>query len=385
MDSNKEAFDLIIYILEQMTEDKEKYDQEAKFETVVKEAIIEAIWKNKTIEEKEAYCTCDARVMCQYAFRSSEPVHIVKNRALVHIGSFGLLNQTDIELNRTFSGCMKASKEEKFKCSVDKKSIAGGTWQRVISKNGEGEEKKFVCEDSYMICTKYGGIIYFCNNGQTDLKIQIKASFEQRLDLILDEELYEKNETYRLTAQYIFQVTEIDEERFGDTLVKIKEVYNRNKERYEKISKENGYIPPELIAAIHYEENAQDFLNETFDVYLHNGNELGKKSEDAPKPDLREKGEFDIAAVDALVGKGNYFINRARNLKLTPESKDLIAMAAFAAVYNGWTNKGRKPYVYSGTNVYEKGLYTSDYHYDAEAISQNCGVYLILLALLNQE
>lgn len=352
-------------------------DQEAEIETATQAEIIEAV--SAVTTEEEAYCTCEARVMCHFAFRSSKPVRIINHETSVYINNLEQLNQTDIELAEPFLGCMKAPKEKKFKCIVDKNSIEGGIWQDVNEGYKEGE-KGMVSTSSYMICTKYGGMIYIYDNGQEILKYQ-KEILKDRITF--DSFLYSKNTFYRKTADYISEIHKITDQ-FDDILITIQEVYDEEKKRYEKLAEESKYFPPELIAAIHFQENAKDYIEKTFHSYLHNGDELGKKSDKFPYPALFY--EFEDAALDALKGKEDYFIHFAKRLNLTSDSKDLTAMTAFAALYNGWDRKqdGKSPYVYNGTDLYEDGLYTSDFHYDAKATYENCGVYLILMRLLDQ-
>ncbi len=87
-----------------------------------------------------------------------------------------------------------------------------------------------------------------------------------------------------------------------------------------------------------------------------------------------------------LTGEENYFVNRANQLHLTPDSKDLTAMVTFSVLYNGWDKKrnGLVSYAYNGTNLITKGTYTSDHQYDPEAEDENLGTYLVLKELLDQ-
>ena len=169
-----------------------------------------------------------------------------------------------------------------------------------------------------------------------------------------------------------------------EELEEIKRIYLKNKDRYEKISEENGYIPPEVIAAIHYRENATDFLEERFSVYLHNGDLLGEPSSIVPFPPSFEETEFDKAALDALRGWDGisyYKEKRAQQLELTSDSRDLTAMVTFTSFYQGW-QYGVSNYIYSGTSIYQSGVYVADHVYDESAVDQNFGTYLVLKTLL---
>ena len=205
--------------------------------------------------------------------------------------------------------------------------------------------------------------------------------------ITFNEKLYEENKYYRTTADYIKQ---IENDKLSDKqieeLEEIRRIYLKNKDRYEKISEENGYIPPEVIAAIHYRENATDFLEERFSVYLHKGDSLGELSNNVPKPDLYMKNEFNEAALDALrgydeVNNNNYLENRAISLNLTSDSRDLTAMVTFTSFYQGW-QYGVSNYIYSGTSIYQSGVYVADHVYDEDKKDENLGTYLVLKTLL---
>lgn len=182
---------------------------------------------------------------------------------------------------------------------------------------------------------------------------------------------------YRYTEEKVGQITSTKAE-FAPTVKKFKEVFQRQKKRYKKIGDACG-APPELIAVLHYRENTSDYLKETFDVYLHNGQRLGKKTTIHPAGKLFD--DFDKAAEDALSTR-QWLLKKYH---LTAESKDMVAMMCFAESYNGLGYYNRKkisPYLYSGTNLYVSGKYTSDGHYDENAVDKQTGVYLLLHSVL---
>lgn len=85
-----------------------------------------------------------------------------KGNIVIHIGNIGRLNKLDVEMDGHFLGCEKADE-----CCVDKESIEGGMWMEFDDGNDEGEDKETLNRDSsYMVCTKYAGLIYFYNDGQ---------------------------------------------------------------------------------------------------------------------------------------------------------------------------------------------------------------------------
>ncbi len=204
--------------------------------------------------------------------------------------------------------------------------------------------------------------------------------------ITFDQELYETNKFYKTTADYIWQIQN-DEltEKQKEELQEIRNAYLKNIDRYKEISQKSGLIPPEVIAAIHYRENATDFLNGSFTVYLHNGDPLGEPSSNVPYPDFGEDA-FDEAALDALKGyddvsDSNYLENRAETLNLTTDSRDLTAMVTYTSFFQGWKNYPNN-YVYSGTSIYQSGVYVADHVYDENAVDQNYGTYLVLKILL---
>lgn len=154
-------------------------------QTYMVDEVIEALKKAADIV-KEAACTFNACVICSKATESSEPVHLKKGDNLVHLGTVSELNRTDIELEESFAEC--TASDDKICCITEayEEYIEGQTWQDVdlTSSQGEGKEKLNM-ERSYMVCTQYGGIIYFYSHGQ-ELK-----------PLINGERLYYLSEEYR--------------------------------------------------------------------------------------------------------------------------------------------------------------------------------------------
>lgn len=211
----------------------------------------------------------------------------------------------------------------------------------------------------------------------------VAAALEGGGEIIFDQDLYNNNKFYKMIADLISQIG-MSDGTWNDELIAIKDVYDRQKERYEALAKESG-IPPEAIASIHYRENREDYMNETFSIYLHNGDLLGTKSNQVPYPDSFAKDEFDKATIDALKGwdgQSHYKENRAKQLNLTSDSKDLTAMATYTVFYNGWNHGGLSSYTFNGTDIFSGGLYTSDHNYNTNAKDQNCGTYLIIEYLL---
>ena len=141
-------------------------------------------------------------------------------------------------------------------------------------------------------------------------------------------------------------------------------------------------MPKALIAAIHYRENTNDYIKGKFKIYLHNGQQLGKKTTITPIGKNFKRNQFVKAAIDAIHDKNKF----RKKYKLTKKSKDMAAMLAFAEKFNGtgYTDyhKGNNPYLYSGTNIYKKGKYDYDGHYNSNLVDRQVGVFALINKIL---
>lgn len=310
------------------------------------------------------------------------------------------LKATDIAFDQGELGeCRKYRLPQMNQCVPH---ILDGCWQACCKDEITGEES--VIMSSYLLCERRRdavGILTLVDDGQVPEEVEEEIVEETEDEITFNQDLYENNVFYRATAEIIKEIEETDE--WDEELREIREAYLRNKPVYEEISRElaNGVVdknsgeitivdcfPPEVIGAIHYRENAADYLAGGFEVYLHNGDELGKVSEKKPEPPFFGKGEFKEAAIDALRGwdEDDYYIeNRARSLGLTSDSKDFTAMLALTLLYNGWDREENpKPsYGFNKTNVHLEGTYTSDGTYEEDAVDANLGTYWALKAILD--
>ncbi|KZE73678.1 hypothetical protein AV654_03630 [Paenibacillus elgii] len=177
---------------------------------------------------------------------------------------------------------------------------------------------------------------------------------------------------YNHAKEMVSKINKIDQNKFGKELQKFAEIYKKNVDLYERISKKTG-VPPQLIAAIHYREASCDFS-----AYLHNGEKLGKVTKKVPKGKFFT--DFEEAAVDAILDKKDLI----KFYHLSATSNDLVAMMAYAEMYNGkgYLNNGHvSPYAYSGTNLYSKGKYVKDGVYDSNVVDRQPGIYILLKAI----
>lgn len=141
------------------------------------------------------------------------------------------------------------------------------------------------------------------------------------------------------------------------------------KARYKTVETQTG-VPWFVIAVIHERESSQ-----RFDRSLAQGDPWDRVSIHVPKG----RGPFkswEDAAVDALVNCGPY---AARN-------KDWSTGGALTLLeqYNGlgYANKGLpSPYIWSGTNQYQKGKYVADGVFDPNAVDKQLGCAGLLMAM----
>ena len=185
-----------------------------------------------------------------------------------------------------------------------------------------------------------------------------------------------KGKYYNNIEKLVSQITEINADgRFTYDIKNFKDIYERNIDIYEEISQETG-VPPALIAALHYRESGCNFT-----TYLHNGQPLGQKTTIVPKDVLYY--DFTEAAIDAINSS-----QESKGIHLTQNS-DIVMMMTFAELYNGtgYTkyHNMASPYVFSGTNVYEKGKYTGDGSFDSEVVDKQPGVYILVMSVLDEE
>lgn len=138
-----------------------------------------------------------------------------------------------------------------------------------------------------------------------------------------------------------------------------------SKERYQVVSKQTGYPWP-VIAVIHWRESSGNWK-----ASLAQGDPWNQVSTHVPAG----RGPFsswEEAAIDAL-----------HEIEWTDWS--IAGTLTFLERYNGlgYSNKGRpSPYVWSKTNQYVSGKYTSDGRYSANVIDSQPGCAALLIRLM---
>lgn len=126
--------------------------------------VIDAIMK---VMESDSVCTCEARVICTSATENSAPHHMKNGDGLIHMGNIEELNKTNIEICENFEGCTKSPDGKCYIAEKFEEWIGDKEWKEVDESSSQGEGKEKLNKDtSYMVCVEYGGIIYFCDDGQ---------------------------------------------------------------------------------------------------------------------------------------------------------------------------------------------------------------------------
>ncbi|PTY02588.1 hypothetical protein DB346_08550 [Verrucomicrobia bacterium LW23] len=145
----------------------------------------------------------------------------------------------------------------------------------------------------------------------------------------------------------------------------------RGKERYEAVSEVTG-VPWEVVGIIHALECYCDFTR-----HLHNGDALSARTVRVPAGRPKEgKAPFnwEYSAADAL----EYDMLAGETDWSVPQT--LRRLEGYNGL--GYRKRGvNSPYLWSGTNHYTRGKFTSDGVYDPKAVSKQIGAAVLLAAL----
>lgn len=148
----------------------------------------------------------------------------------------------------------------------------------------------------------------------------------------------------------------------------------KNRNRYEAVGKALG-IPWQFIGVIHGLEGNFDF-----GTHLHNGDSLQARTVNEPKgrpPAGVPPFSWEDSAVDALVFQG--FGSQA--------DWSVPRMLFRWETFNGFGYRPLgipSPYLWSFSNLYERGKFTSDNHFDPTVASRQCGAAVMLKAVALQ-
>jgi lysozyme family protein len=151
-------------------------------------------------------------------------------------------------------------------------------------------------------------------------------------------------------------------------------LYLRLEYRYQTVAKvRRDGVPAPVIFCLHYRES-----DNSFKAHLHNGDSLLARTHDVPRGRLplpkKPPFQWEESAEDAL-----YVCDH-----LQGPWADLSWSLNRIEGFNGFGYRKLgvpSPYLYSGTNLYRSGKYTSDGHYNQKATDQQLGVVAILLRM----
>jgi lysozyme family protein len=149
----------------------------------------------------------------------------------------------------------------------------------------------------------------------------------------------------------------------------------KNQSRYREVSLRVNRMPWAMIGVIHAMECCFNFTG-----HLHNGDPLTGRTKNVPSGQPK-KGtppfSWEDSAIDALAQEGFD----------TVTDWSIPHMLYLLEKYNGfgYRKMGRPtPYLWSFSNLYDKGKYVSDGRFDPQTISKQCGAAVIIKALLEK-
>lgn len=140
--------------------------------------------------------------------------------------------------------------------------------------------------------------------------------------------------------------------------------------RYAAVSAVAGLIPWQWIGVVHLMESAQSFRR-----HLHNGDPLTSRTVRVPAGRPAEGAPpfaWEASAADALRYHG---LDRGGRLWTLPE------MLFEFERWNGFGYRTRgvpSPYLWAGSQIYEKGKFVADGRFDPEAVSKQEGAAVVL-------
>lgn len=158
-----------------------------------------------------------------------------------------------------------------------------------------------------------------------------------------------------------------------DVAVKL---FERNEKRYQFIEgmKPNG-VPAPVLFCLHYRESDNNFR-----CHAHEGSPLTHRTRDEPKNRLPHPDPpftFEQSAFDA------YYVCEHPPLDRIDWS-NLQASLDKMESFNGFGYRSRgiaPPYLYSGTNLYQRGKFIADHRFSSTAVDGQLGCVAILLRM----
>ncbi|AFY34631.1 hypothetical protein [Calothrix sp. PCC 7507] len=155
-----------------------------------------------------------------------------------------------------------------------------------------------------------------------------------------------------------------------------------NRPRYEALQQKIN-VPWHFIAVIHNMESSLKFTR-----HLHNGDSLKKRTVNVPvgRPTADPINGWEVgytweeSAIDALVQKD---LDKVKDWSLSAQLWQIEKYNGFG--YRQYHPEVLTPYLWSGTNLYTSGKYTSDGKWNADAVSTQIGVVALLKILTKEE
>jgi lysozyme family protein len=150
----------------------------------------------------------------------------------------------------------------------------------------------------------------------------------------------------------------------------------KNQVRYRSVSRTVNNVPWAMIGVIQAME-----CGFNFSCHLHNGDPLTSRTKHVPagKPTTGQPPfAWENSAVDALKLEGFGDVT----------DWSIPHMLYLLEKYNGFGYRNMRmptPYLWSFSNLYEKGKYVADGRFDRDAVSRQCGAAVMLKALLGKE
>ena len=142
-----------------------------------------------------------------------------------------------------------------------------------------------------------------------------------------------------------------------------------NRKQYEDIELATS-VPWYFVAIVHNLECSGNFTK-----HLHNGDPLTAKTVQVPKgrPDGKPPFTWEDSAIDALLWEG---LDRC-------EDWSIAGILFQFESYNGFGYRlhhpeTKSPYLWSGSNIYVKGKYVADGHWDPNAVSKQIGAAVLM-------
>lgn len=169
-----------------------------------------------------------------------------------------------------------------------------------------------------------------------------------------------------------FDLCRIRPEHVAETKVRVARLMD-NASRYKALAKDTN-IPWYFIAIVHMMESNSDF-----NTHLHNGDPLSARTVQVPKGRPLEGAPpftWEASAYDALYYEGFTGLDDWNTATMLYRWERFNGMAYRAhGIFS--------PYLWSYSNLYEKGRFVQDHVFAPDSVSKQCGAGVLLKAMQN--